>query len=114
MKHFTVIHVSSLLSTASPGPLLRLVWLQDREVCKFVGLLKNLANIATPILSYLIPKNRCQPLITTLHPHLIKNSIFTCDKHKDKICKVIKLVMKPILNICLKKSRLHKNEIHSE
>jgi hypothetical protein len=51
MKHFTVIHVSSLLSTATPGPLLRLVWLQDCVVCKFVGLLKNLANIATQILS---------------------------------------------------------------
>jgi hypothetical protein len=102
MKHFTVIHVSSLLSTATPGPLLRLVWLQDRGVCKFVGLLKDLANIATQVLSYLIPKNPCQPLVTTLHPHLIQNSIFTCDKHKDKICKVtIQLVMKPILNICL-------------
>jgi hypothetical protein len=55
MKHFTVIHISSLLSTATPGPLLRLVWLQDRGVCKFVGLLKNFANIATQIL-YLIPK----------------------------------------------------------
>jgi hypothetical protein len=86
MKHFTVIHVSSLLSTATPGPLLRLVWLQDRGVCKFVGRLKDLANIATQILSYLIPKNPCQPLVTTLHPHLIQNSIFTCDKHKDKIC----------------------------
>jgi hypothetical protein len=115
MKHFTVIHVSSLLSTATPRPLLRLVWLEDRGICKFVGLLKNLANIATTILSYLISKNPCQPLVTTFHPHLIKNSIFTCDKHKDKICKVIiKLVIKPILNICLKKSRLHKNEIHSE
>jgi hypothetical protein len=40
MKHFTVIHVSSLLTTATPGPLLRLVWLQDRGVCKFVGLKK--------------------------------------------------------------------------
>jgi hypothetical protein len=65
MKHFTVIHVSSLLSTATPGPLLRLVWLQDRGVCKFVGLLKDLANIATQVLSYLIPKNPCQPLVTT-------------------------------------------------
>jgi hypothetical protein len=62
MKHCTVIHVSSLLSTATPGPLLRLVWLQDRGVCKFVGLLKDLANIATQVLSYLIPKN---PLSTT-------------------------------------------------
>jgi hypothetical protein len=76
MKHFTVIHVSSLLSTANPGPLLRLVWLQDRGVCKFVGLLKDLANIATQVLSHLIPKNPCQPLVTTLHPHLIQNSIF--------------------------------------
>jgi hypothetical protein len=65
MKHFTVIHVSSLLSTATPGPLLRLVWLQDRGVCKFVGLLKDLANIATQVLSHLIPKNPCQPLVTT-------------------------------------------------
>jgi hypothetical protein len=82
MKHFTVIHVSSLLFTATPGPLIRLVWLQDRGVCKFVGLLKNFANIATQILSYLIPKNPCQPLVTTLHPHLIQNSIFTSDKQK--------------------------------
>jgi hypothetical protein len=50
MKHFIVIHVSSLLSTATPEPFLRLVWLQDRGVCKFGGLLKNLANIATQIL----------------------------------------------------------------
>jgi hypothetical protein len=64
MKHFTVIYVSSLLSTATPAPLLRLVWLQDRVVCKFVGLLKNLANIAIQILSCLIPKNPCQPLVT--------------------------------------------------
>jgi hypothetical protein len=49
------MHVSSLLSTATPGPLLRLVWLQEREVYKFVGLLKDLANIATQVLSYLIP-----------------------------------------------------------
>jgi hypothetical protein len=56
MKHFTVIHVSSLLSTATPGPLLRLVWLQDRGVCKFVGLLKNFANIATQILSIVIQR----------------------------------------------------------
>jgi hypothetical protein len=49
MKHFTVIHVSSLLSTATPGPLLQLVWLQDRGVCKFVGLLKDFANIATQV-----------------------------------------------------------------
>jgi hypothetical protein len=32
--------MSSLLSTPTPGRLLRLVWLQDRGVCKFVGLLK--------------------------------------------------------------------------
>jgi hypothetical protein len=37
------------------------------------------------ILSYSIPKDPCQPLVTTLHPHLIQNFIFTCDKHKDKI-----------------------------
>jgi hypothetical protein len=72
-----------------------------------VGLLKELANIATQILSYLIPKNPCQPLVTTLHPNLIQNSMFTCDKHKDKICKVIiQLVMKPILNICLEKKKI--------
>jgi hypothetical protein len=59
MKHFTVIHVSSLLSKATPGPLLRLVWLQDRGVCKFVGLLKDLANIVTQILSYLIFNQQC-------------------------------------------------------
>jgi hypothetical protein len=63
MKHFTVIHVSSLLSTATPGPLLRLIWLQDCVACKFVGLLKNLANIATQILSYLF--NSKKSLSTT-------------------------------------------------
>jgi hypothetical protein len=93
MKHFTVLrylHVSSLLSTATPGPLLRLVWLQDRVVCKFVGLVKNLTNMATQILSYLIPKNPCQPLVTNVHPHLIQNSIFTCDKNiKIKFVKLL-------------------------
>jgi hypothetical protein len=91
--------MSSLLSTPTPGRLLRLVWLQDRGVCKFVGLLKTWLILSYKFYHrYLIPKNSCQPLVTTLHPHLIQNSIFTCDKHKDKICKVIiQLVMKPIL-----------------
>jgi hypothetical protein len=51
MKHFTVIHVSSLLSTATPGPLLRLVWLQDRGVGKFVGLLKENPSFVTAVIS---------------------------------------------------------------
>jgi hypothetical protein len=82
-----------------------------------VGLLKNLANIATQMLSYLIPKNLCQPLVTTLHPHLIQNSRFTCDKHNDKICKVIIQLRSNETNfkhLFIKKNRLHKNEIHSE
>jgi hypothetical protein len=37
MKHFIVIHVSSLLSTATPEPLLRLVWLQDRGTVNLGG-----------------------------------------------------------------------------
>jgi hypothetical protein len=89
MKHFTVTHVSSLLSTATPGPLLRLVWLEDRGICKFVGLLKNLANIATAILSYLISKNPCQPLVTTFHPHLIKNSYLPVINTKIKFVKLL-------------------------
>jgi hypothetical protein len=75
-------YLQQLQDPCTLAPLLRLVWLQDRGVCKFVGLLKNFANIATQILSYLIPKNPCQPLVTTLHPHLIQNSISTCDKQR--------------------------------
>jgi hypothetical protein len=111
-----------LVSTSIPGPLLRLIWLQDRGGLtypnnKFVGLLKELADIATQILPHLSPKNPCQQLLTILHPHLIKNSIFSCDKHKDKFCKVIlQLLMKPILNnICLEKTDYIKTKsIHNK
>jgi hypothetical protein len=111
-----------LVSTSIPGPLLRLIGLQDRGGLtypnnKFVGLLKELADIATQILPHLSPKNPCQQLFTTLHPHLKKNSIFSCDKHKDKFCKVIlQLLMKPILNnICLEKTDYIKTKsIHNK
>jgi hypothetical protein len=114
--------LSLLVSTSIPGPLLRLIWLQDRGGLtypnnKFVGLLKKLADIATQILPHLSSKNPCQQLLTTLHPHLIKNSIFSCDKHKDKFCKVIlQLLMKPILNnICLEKTDYIKTKsIHNK
>jgi hypothetical protein len=82
-----------------------------------VGLLKELADIATQILPHLSSKNPCQQLLTTLHPHLIKNSIFSCDKHKDTFCKVIlQLLMKPILNnICLEKTDYIKTKsIHNK
>jgi nitrogenase subunit NifH len=70
---------------------------------QFVSLLKELADIATEMLSYLAQENICKQLVTILHPHLIRNSLFICNTHKDKICKVIielfiELLTKPLLN----------------
>jgi hypothetical protein len=53
--------LSLLVCTSIPGPLLRLIWLQDRGGLtypnnKFVGLLKELADIATQILPHLSSK----------------------------------------------------------
>jgi hypothetical protein len=60
---------------------------------QFVSLLKELADIATEILPYLAQENICKQLVTILHPHLIRNSLFICNTHKDKICKVIIVVI---------------------
>jgi hypothetical protein len=57
---------------------------------QFVSFFKKLADIATTeILSYLAQENICKQLVTILLPHLIRNSLFICNTHKDKICKVI-------------------------
>jgi hypothetical protein len=98
--------LSSILCFSTPGPLLRLINLQNRggltySNYHFVSLLKELADIATEILPYLAQENICKQLVTILHPHLIRNSLFICNTHKDKICKVIiELLMKPLLNNC--------------
>jgi hypothetical protein len=95
--------LSPILSSSTPGPLLRLINLQNHGGLtypnyQFVSLLKELADIATEILPYLAQENICK-LVTILHPHLIRNSLFICNTHKDKICKfIIALLMKPLLN----------------
>jgi hypothetical protein len=92
MKNSTAIVVSPILCFSTPGPLLRLINLQNRGGLtypnyQFVILLKELADIATEILPYLAQENICKQLVTILHPHLIRNSLFICNTHKDKICK---------------------------
>jgi hypothetical protein len=48
--------------------------------------LKELADIATTeILSYLAQEN-------ILLPHLIRNSLFICNTHKDKICSYYRII----------------------
>jgi hypothetical protein len=96
---------SPILSFSTPGPLLRSINLQNRGGLtypnyQFVIFFKELADIATTeILSYLAQENICKQLVTILLPHLIRNSLFICNTHKDKICKVIiELLMKPLLN----------------
>jgi hypothetical protein len=97
--------LSPILSFSTPGPLLRSINLQNRGGLtypnyQFVSFFKELADIAsTEILSYLAQENICKQLVTILHPHLIRNSLFICNTHKDKIYKVIiELLMKPVLN----------------
>jgi hypothetical protein len=98
--------LSPILCFSTPGPLLRLINLQNRggltySNYQFVSLLKELADIATEILPYLAQENICKQLVTILHPHLIRNSLFICNTHKDTICKVIiELLMRPLLNNC--------------
>jgi hypothetical protein len=93
------------LSFSTPGPLLRSINLQNHGGLtypnyQFVIFFKELADIATTeILSYLTQENIFKQLVTILLPHLIRNSLFICNTHKDKICKVIiELLMKPLLN----------------
>jgi hypothetical protein len=93
------------LSFSTPGPLLRSINLQNRGGLtypnyQFVIFFKELADIAiTEILSYLAQENIFKQLVTILLPHLIRNSLFICNTHKGKICKVImELLMKPLLN----------------
>jgi hypothetical protein len=95
MKNFTATVVSLLyLSSSTPGHLLRLINLQNRGGLtypnyQFVSLLKEFADIATEILPYLAQENICKQLVTILHPNLIRNSLFICNTHKDKICIII-------------------------
>jgi hypothetical protein len=84
--------LSPICSFSTPGPLLRSINLQNRSYpnYQFVSFFKELADIATTeILSYLAQENICKQLVTILLPHLIRNSLFICNTHKDKICKVI-------------------------
>jgi hypothetical protein len=84
-----------ILSFSTPGPLLRSINLQNRGGLtypnyQFVSFFKELADIATTeILSYLAQENICKQLVTILLPHLIRNSLFICNTHKDKICSYI-------------------------
>jgi hypothetical protein len=96
---------SPILSFSTPGPLLRSINLQNRGGLtypnyQFVSFFFKLVDIATTeILSYLAQENICKQLLTILLPHLIRNSLFICNTHKNKICKVIiELWMKPLLN----------------
>jgi hypothetical protein len=88
--------LSPILSFSTPSPLLPSINLQNRGGLtypnyQFVSFFKELADTATrEILSYLTQENICKQLVTILLPHLIRNSLFICNTHKDKICKVIR------------------------
>jgi hypothetical protein len=111
MKYFTATVVSFLYCLFQPLVLFyvqlifKIVDLSILSVCKFF---KEWADIATTeILSYLAQENICKQLVTILLPHLIRNSLFICNTHKDKIYKVIieLLLMKPLLkNSCSQKT----------
>jgi hypothetical protein len=86
------------LSFSTPGPLLRSINLQNRGGLtypnyQFVSFFKELADIATTeILSYLAQENIYKQLVTILLPHLIRNSLFICNTHKDKICSYYRII----------------------
>jgi hypothetical protein len=96
MKYFTATVVCLLYCLFQPLVLfyVQLPNLQNRGGLtypnyQFVSFFKKLADIATTeILSYLPQENICKQLVTILLPHLIRNSLFICNTHKDKICKV--------------------------
>ncbi|KAJ3651935.1 hypothetical protein Zmor_017939 [Zophobas morio] len=108
--------VSPLVSTTLPGPLLRLIFLQDRGGLTYpnetiVGIIKRIADIVqeiSPFLKYEMPLYQA---FQCLYPHLKENSLFCCPLHKDKLSSmVINLTVKPVLdNICLEKTDMVKN-----
>jgi hypothetical protein len=100
-----------LLSTTIPGPLLRLIALQDRGRLiypnnAFVGIIERIANIAQKLLPFLQYEKPCLQLHDLLYDHLFQNSVFSCAQHKAAACKIIiKTAVKPVLNnICVEKT----------
>jgi hypothetical protein len=108
-----------MVSTVLPGPLLRLIALQDRGGLTypngsgtFVGLVKQVSEIAVKTLPHLKCDNVCEELTKFLYPFLIQNRIFKCLDHKNKACDfIIRTIVKPVLdNVCLESSDLVKKK----
>ena len=108
--------ITPLLASGPPGPLLKLITLQDRggltyPCDKFIGIIKQIANIAIKLLPYLGTNKTCQRFIDLILPALKKNPLFVCSSHKEEACLlIITKAVKPILcNICTTKSDAIKN-----
>ena len=103
--------VAPLLSTTLPGPLMKLITLQDRGGLlypnePFVGLVKRIAEITQEVLPHLTFNRTCGQLIKILEPHLLQNPLLSCQQHQSEFCvMLIVIVARPVLsNICLEKT----------
>ena len=97
------------LSTTTPGPLLKLITYQNRGGLispneRFVGVIYKLTSTIQNLVPCLKGENICKKLIDWIHPHLLKNTIFSCTEHRDAVCRfIITTTAKPVLdNICLR------------
>ncbi|KAJ3660023.1 hypothetical protein Zmor_011679 [Zophobas morio] len=110
--------LSPLLSFELPGPLLKLIFLQDRggltyPNSRFVGVVKQISDIALKMFPLLKFERACEQLLNIIFPHLEKNPLFKCEKHKRLVCKfVVTTTVKPVLdNICLETTDLVKAKL---
>mgnify|MGYP005980297981 FL=1 len=110
--------IAPLVSSTIPGPLLKLITLQDHGGLihpseLFVGLVKQIADVIQEILPHLSFNKTCDHLIKLLQPKLLKNPLLPCVEHQQDLSVIIILtVAKPVLsNICLEKTDSLKRKI---
>ena len=69
---------------------------------RFVGVVKQISDIALNMFPLLKFERACEQLLNIIFPHLEKNPLFKCEKHKRLVCKFVVTTVKPVLdNICL-------------
>ena len=109
--------VSSLLTKTIPGPLLRLINLQDRggltyPNLEFVAVLKELAEVIHLLIPHIEKENPCSQLIELITAHLVQNPIFHCSTHRTQVSQfIIRTAATVVLNnFCSTKTDLVKRK----
>ena len=109
--------VSSLLTKTIPGPLLRLINLQDRggltyPNLEFVAVLKQLAEVIHLLIPHIEKENPCSQLIELITAHLVQNPIFHCSTHRTQVSQfIIRTAATVVLNnFCSTKTDLVKRK----